>query len=122
MDQTTTKRPNAAYQRLLRDPRWQRRRLEVLNEANWRCQDAACGRHDRTLEVHHCYYLYGVKPWDYPRNAFLALCEDCHQRRQKTEASLKIELLKCLRLVPIQRLEQMTWWLLGQALKEADAE
>ena len=108
------------YRETLRDPRWQRRRLDVLNAANWRCQDAGCLKTDAPLEVHHCYYIYGTKPWDYPPDAFLALCEGCHERRQKLEGGIKIELFRALRLVPIRRLEQIAWKLVNEARNEQE--
>lgn len=64
------------YQELLRDPRWQRKRLEVMNRFNFRC--AACKRGDRELHVHHRYYVTGRLPWEYPDSAFVCLCEPCH--------------------------------------------
>jgi 5-methylcytosine-specific restriction endonuclease McrA len=107
------------YQRLLRDPRWQKKRLAILNSANWHCQDAGCDSPDEIpLEVHHCYYLYGKKPWDYPDDAFLALCEPCHRERQKLENELKLNLLKRLRPVPIRRMAKLFWSWLDEALKE----
>ena len=116
----TERKPKSNYQKLLTDPRWQKRLLGVLNDANWRCQDAQCGREDKTLEVHHCYYLYGVKPWDYPPDAFLALCEDCHETRQKLERAIKIDLLRSLRMVPICRLEKLAWKIVSESLTEQE--
>ena len=106
----------SGYQRLLRNPLWQKRRLDVLNAANWRCQDAGCSNSEVPLEIHHCYYLYGKKPWDYPSDAFLALCEQCHEKRQQLERDIKLQLLKCLRDVPIRRLETVAWKLVVEAL------
>ena len=117
---TLPKQKRSAYAQLLRDPRWQRRRLDVLNAANWQCQDAECGRRDFPLEVHHCYYIYGRKPWDYPPDAFLSLCEDCHKKRQQLECEIKLQLMKCLRLVPICRMESVAWWMIDRALKESE--
>lgn len=113
--------PANGYQRKLRDPRWQRRRLDVLNAANWRCEDAGCRRDNQPLEVHHCYYVWGTEPWDYPRDCLIALCEICHEKRQQIERTIKLELLKCLRDVPISRLEKVAWRLTAEALKESEA-
>jgi hypothetical protein len=65
------------YQEKLRDPRWQKKRLEILNRDNWRC--VCCGDTEQTLNVHHIQYDCDIEnPWDY-ENGFLAtVCEDCH--------------------------------------------
>lgn len=65
------------YSEKLRDPRWQRVRLEVLNRDGWECGD--CGSKDKTLNVHHTFYRKNADPWDYPTGSLRALCEDCHK-------------------------------------------
>jgi len=65
-----------SYSEKLRDPRWQRRRLEVLNHADFRCQ--ICGSKIKTLHVHHSYYD-DREPWEYPIGSMIAACEDCHE-------------------------------------------
>lgn len=107
----------SGYQRSLRDSRWQKRRLEILSSANWKCQDAGCPYPTRTLEVHHLYYVRGRDPWDYPDDAFLALCSDCHEKRQTVERSLKVEIMKRLKFVPISRLEKLAWEMIEKALE-----
>jgi hypothetical protein len=67
----------ATYSEKLRDPRWQRMRLEVLECAGWACQ--SCQSSTKTLHVHHKQYIKGREPWEYERTNFEALCEDCHQ-------------------------------------------
>ena len=65
------------YAEKLRDPRWQRRRLEVFQRDNFTC----LGREDRnsTLHVHHRYYRRGFEPWDYPLTAYQTPCVSCHE-------------------------------------------
>lgn len=65
------------YSELLRDPRWQKKRLEILQRDDWHCQ--RCGAKDQTLHVHHCYYGKGKKPWEYENTSLLTLCLDCHE-------------------------------------------
>jgi len=67
----------ASYFDLLKHPNWQKRRLEVFEQAGFECSN--CGSKDKTLHVHHCYYEKGKKPWEYPDSALRCLCEDCHQ-------------------------------------------
>lgn len=68
------------YYELLQDPRWQKKRLELFQAADWRCLD--CGESNRTLHVHHSYYERGVKPWEYPNESLTVLCRDCHKVAQ----------------------------------------
>ncbi len=64
------------YARLLTDPRWHRRRLQVLNRDGFSCR--ACGEGDRALHVHHIGYIRGRAPWDYPTRMLVTLCAPCH--------------------------------------------
>lgn len=72
----------ASYSEKLKDPRWQKKRLQVLDHAEWRCQ--MCGAKDRTLNVHHSYYTKGKEPWQYALGALIATCEPCHDVIHKT--------------------------------------
>lgn len=65
------------YYELLSDPRWQRKRLEIMQRDNFTCQH--CGSTDKTLHVHHKYYLTNKFPWDYCNTALITLCDDCHK-------------------------------------------
>lgn len=67
-----------SYSDLLKDPRWQRKRLEVLNDANWRCEE--CDNARDTLHVHHRIYRRGTNPWEYDKEELQCLCENCHDR------------------------------------------
>lgn len=64
------------YHEQLKDPRWQKRRLKVMEYAHWRCQ--VCGAKEITLHCHHSYYLRGKLPWQYPDGAIICVCENCH--------------------------------------------
>lgn len=68
-----------SYSDQLRDPRWQRKRLEILNRSDFSCEE--CGAKDRTLNVHHKQYRKGAKPWEYSDYELASLCEQCHQLR-----------------------------------------
>lgn len=65
------------YSDQLRDPRWQRKRLEVLSRENFRCQE--CYSTERTLHVHHVLYRRDALPWEYADNELIVLCETCHE-------------------------------------------
>lgn len=66
-----------SYSEKLKDPRWQRKRLEILQRDNWACQ--ICGSSHSTLMVHHRWYQRGFHPWEYPNNSLITLCEECHE-------------------------------------------
>lgn len=66
----------SAYVEKLRDPRWQKKRLEILSRDNWKC--SFCGDIDNTLHVHHESYN-GDNPWDAPSDALKTCCDNCHE-------------------------------------------
>lgn len=70
------KRKESAYSQKLKDPRWQKLRLQVLEAAEWKCQ--LCLDSESTLFVHHNYYTSGKEPWEYPPEDLCAYCEECH--------------------------------------------
>lgn len=65
-----------SYSQKLKDPRWQKKRLEVMEAANFTCQ--TCGSTTNTLTVHHINYRRGAEPWDYEASELQCLCDDCH--------------------------------------------
>lgn len=75
---------NTEYSEKLRDPRWQKKRLLILERDDWTCQ--LCLDNKSTLHVHHRWYLSGREPWDYPDAGLVTLCETCHE----TETQLTI--------------------------------
>jgi 5-methylcytosine-specific restriction endonuclease McrA len=65
-----------AYADLLKDPRWQKKRLEIMERAGWKCE--LCGNRTLTLHVHHTRYDRRRKPWQYENRELLCICEVCH--------------------------------------------
>lgn len=84
---TKERRP---YWELLRDPQWQRKRLEVMQRANFKCE--RCGDASSTLNVHHTYYTKGAMPWDYPDEALKCWCEPCHEYWHKGKYAIDLAL------------------------------
>lgn len=72
------------YSDKLKDPRWQKKRLEILERDEWQCQ--SCYDSEHTLHVHHRRYIPDRDPWDYPNQLLITLCESCHE--------LEMEMLK----------------------------
>jgi hypothetical protein len=64
------------YAEKLRDPRWQKKRLEVFNRDNFKCR--CCKAGTETLHVHHKHYEKDKEPWEYDLDYLITLCEDCH--------------------------------------------
>lgn len=84
------------YSEKLKDPRWQRRRLEIFNRDNWTCQH--CGDKTTQLEIHHTEYFEGREPWDYSDDMLITICHGCHEVemvRFKHEKYLLHSLVSC---------------------------
>ena len=64
------------YAEKLHDPRWQRKRLEAMQAAGWKC--ATCGDGREELHVHHDRYLTDHEPWEYELRDLRCLCGTCH--------------------------------------------
>ena len=71
------------YSEKLKDPRWQRKRLEVLERNDFHCE--MCGDGEATLHVHHKTYFKGREPWEYDADQLAALCEECHGIRHESQ-------------------------------------
>lgn len=68
------------YFEKLRDPRWQKKRLEIMGRDKFSCRH--CGDTEKTLNVHHCIYDKGKEPWDYEGSNLVTLCEACHKHEE----------------------------------------
>src|SRR6266581_3660464 len=79
-----------SYGELLRDPRWQKRRLEIMSRADWACEE--CGDKGTTFNVHHKLYRKGAMPWEYTDAELACLCENCHKAETMTRAALTVAL------------------------------
>jgi len=71
------------YKEKLRDPRWQKKKGEILLRDKHTCQ--SCGATDKNLQVHHLEYITGINPWDYPDDMLTTLCEVCHNKETGRE-------------------------------------
>lgn len=89
-----------SYRELLRDPRWQRRRLEIMQRASFRCESCLAG--DKTLNVHHRIYRRGADPWEYADHELTCLCEQCHETEHQWRQRLQ-EALAQLRRADIEQ-------------------
>lgn len=67
---------NKNYSKKLQDPRWQQKRLRVLERDNFSCK--LCGSAKTTLDVHHHLYESGKDPWEYNDDVLDTYCRKCH--------------------------------------------
>jgi hypothetical protein len=67
------------------DPRWQKKRLQILERDKWTCKQ--CGDTETTLTVHHKSYRQEngkfVDYWDYENEDLVTLCNPCHEAEEK---------------------------------------
>ena len=63
------------YSRKLSNPRWQKKRLKILERDKWTCKK--CGDVETELHVHHLEYH--KNPWDTPNKDLITLCAHCHE-------------------------------------------
>lgn len=98
------------YAEKLKDPRWQRKRLWVLNRADFTCDN--CGDTEQTLNVHHMFYDRNLDPWDYPDYSLHCLCETCHKEAHQLRKGLNEQIG---RLFPSD-VEEMTGYALALEL------
>lgn len=75
------------YREQLLHPNWQRKRLEVMQRDEFRCQ--RCMDTEATLHVHHKQYAKGRMAWEYPTDELVTLCEVCHEGMHLEMQSLR---------------------------------
>lgn len=59
------------------NPRWQKKRLEIMRRDKWRCR--CCNETKKALHIHHLYYQNDLMIWEYDNESYVTLCEDCHK-------------------------------------------
>ena len=82
------------YSDLLKDGRWQERRLLVLQRDKFAC--TICKKTE-FLDVHHLDYLGDLKPWEYPNDMLITVCDECHDKENTRYKSEKL-LLRTLKI------------------------
>lgn len=70
------------YAEKLKDPRWQKVRLEILSRDEWTCR--FCGSKTLTLHVHH--ERYKGDPWEADPASLKTICESCHEAEHAAAA------------------------------------
>lgn len=72
------------YSEKLKDPRWQKRRLEIMKSADFKCE--YCGNAAETLHIHHLRYR--GEPWEARDEDLECLCETHHALREANEGEI----------------------------------
>lgn len=82
------------YKDQIKHPKWQKRRLEIMDKDNFSCQ--ICGDTENTLNVHHLHYHKGRDIWDYEDWELITLCDGCHEKEHSTIEDIlsRIEYIK----------------------------
>lgn len=74
----------------LKDPRWQKKRLKILERDEWKCK--YCGDTETTLHVHHLQYK--GSPWASQDDHLETVCLHCHDIISKNKSSVIIRCKK----------------------------
>ena len=86
------------YSELLKDPRWQKKRLEIFQRDNWTCQH--CLSEDKTLNVHHM--RYADLPWEANNDWMVTLCCECHKIEEDLcEQNHGLKQIACFANIPV---------------------
>lgn len=96
------------YFKKLQDPRWQKKRLEIMERDKFKC--VICGDDKTELQVHHTGYEKG-DPWDTRQDWLATVCSDCHGKLTVCKELIKSlltpkyedlqQLVDCLRLLTL---------------------
>lgn len=65
------------YKDKLLDPKWQKKRLKILERDDFSCK--ICNDKEKTLHVHHLEYNNNGEPWDIKDESLITYCCDCHK-------------------------------------------
>lgn len=107
----------STYSQLLKDPRWQKKRLEIMNRDDWSCQE--CCDTSEMLVVHHKYYDKKLMPWEYPEKCYMTLCNSCHEQYHKDEKDISNSIIDNFKR---SDLSLTTAWALSSIFKNLNIE
>ena len=91
------------YQEQLKSPKWQKKRLEILERDEYTCQN--CGETENELHVHHLFYLRNLKIYEYPDKFYITLCKDCHEKIHDETEMLYKEIVNHLHEISVNYIE-----------------
>ena len=67
---------NISYAEKLKHPKWQKKRLEIMQRDNFTCQ--ICKDEETELHIHHFKYSQQA-PWEEPNVKLITICKLCHE-------------------------------------------
>jgi hypothetical protein len=97
------------YSQKLLDPRWQKKRLEILSRDEFECQ--ICCETTKTLHVHHKIYFKGKEPWEITNEYLTTLCRDCHEEEPRRKSEALKELSEWINKYNSNEIESLTYLL-----------
>lgn len=78
------------YKELLKSPKWQKKRLDILQRDDFKC--TICGDGETQLHIHHLRYC--KNPIEQPNEDLVTLCKDCHELTTGLGSSFKNAIVK----------------------------
>jgi hypothetical protein len=106
------------YAEKLKDPRWQKKRLQIFERDKWQCTICKC--EDKTLHVHH--EVYQGDPWEAKNEELTTLCEDCHSLVETAKLVPSIEKMQQTKLELADKYKQSPRPAYKQAIAIIDSE
>ena len=85
------------YSQKLLSPKWQKKRLQILNRDKFTCR--LCKDDQTELHVHHLEYHKDCEPWEYENKLLITLCKHCHSEVEdlKNESDFDFNNLKLIK-------------------------
>ena len=85
------------YKEQLKHPKWQKKRLEIMQRDGFKCRCCHNLKEDQ-LNVHHIIYDKEYKfVWEYPNELLITVCSDCHKgEHELNQYNIANDLLKKL--------------------------
>jgi hypothetical protein len=84
----------STYSDLLKSPEWQKKRLVIMKRDKFTCK--LCKDKTSTLHIHHKSYTPGKKPWEYPDDNLVTLCEYCHTFVEEAKSWEGFDINNCI--------------------------
>lgn len=78
------------FNKQYKSPKWQKKRLEILERDEYTCQ--SCGEDEKTLHVHHYFYMKDLMLWEYDEKYLVTFCDYCHDEWHKISNEIKFNL------------------------------
>ena len=78
------------YSDKLKNPKWQKKRLEILNRDKFTC--CFCGDKETELHVHH--KSYKSNPWESDNKELQTICKHCHLLTHRLDDITEFKVIK----------------------------